>query len=138
MSSSKLRILIEDFEAEFFDDRVGEDIFGDALDLRFGLLAVEAVEIEDEEFALADVADARVAERGEGALDGLALGIEDGRFQHDPDVGFHGCRNSIPIKASGVETPEGVRLLARLKPCPDEKTKAKRDSSPARKLAGSE
>jgi hypothetical protein len=82
-------VLVEDIEAEFFDDGIGEDVFGDALDLDFGFVAGEAVEIQDEKFALADILNLRVALRGEGALDGLALGIEDGGFQHDPDMCFH-------------------------------------------------
>ncbi len=53
--------LVEDFEAEFFDDGIGEDVFGDALDLRFGFVAGHAVEIQDEEFSLADVLDLGVA-----------------------------------------------------------------------------
>ena len=47
--------LVEDFEAEFLDDGVGEHVLGDALDLSFGFLAAEAVELQHEEFALADV-----------------------------------------------------------------------------------
>lgn len=81
--------LLDYLEAEFFDDGVGEDVAGDAFDLGDGFFAGEAVEREDEEFSLADVFDFGVAERGEGALDGLSLGIEDGGFGHDPDVGFH-------------------------------------------------
>jgi hypothetical protein len=81
--------LVEDFEAEFFDDGIGEDIFRDTLDLGFGFIAGHAVEIQDEEFSLADILDRGVALRGECALDGLALGIEDRGFEHDPDVCFH-------------------------------------------------
>src|SRR5579862_1822320 len=86
--------LVEKFEAEFFDDGIGEDVFGDAFDLRLGLFAAEAVEGENEEFALADVFDFVVAERRESALNRLALRIEDRGFQHDPDVCFH-ARNYI-------------------------------------------
>lgn len=33
------RLLFDDFEAEFFDDGVGEDVFGDLFDLGFGVFA---------------------------------------------------------------------------------------------------
>ena len=85
--------LLEDFESEFFDYGIGEDFFGDAFGLGLGVFAGEAVEIEDEEFALADVFDGVVTEAGEGVLDGLALGIENGVLRHDPNVCFH--RGSI-------------------------------------------
>src|SRR5258708_29739368 len=84
-----LQALLYDFETEFFDDGIGEDFLGDALSLRLSVLTGEAVEIEDEEFALADVFDGVVAEAGEGVLDGLTLRIENGALWHDPNVCFH-------------------------------------------------
>lgn len=54
-----------------------------------GFVAIPALEIEDEEFALADVGDSGVAEAGESVLYGLALGIEYGALGHDPHVCFH-------------------------------------------------
>ena len=48
--------LFHDLEAEFFDDGIGEDFLGDPLDFASGLLAACPVQIEHEEFALADVA----------------------------------------------------------------------------------
>lgn len=47
--------LVDDFEAVFLDDGIGEDFFGDALELFLGLVAVPAIEIQDEEFSLANV-----------------------------------------------------------------------------------
>lgn len=83
-------VLLEEFEAEFFDDGVGEDVAGDLFDFFAGGVFGEAVEVEDEEFALADGLDFGVSEGREGVLDGLALRVEDGGFGHDPDVSFHG------------------------------------------------
>lgn len=81
--------LIEDFEAELLDDGISEDVFGDALDLLSGLFTAEAVEFEHKEFALANIVDFGIAERGKRAMDRLSLGIEDCGLQHDPDVSFH-------------------------------------------------
>jgi hypothetical protein len=80
---------VEDLEAKFFYDGISEHVLRDALDLGFGFVTAETVELEDEEFALAHFLHLGVAEGGEGALDGLSLGIEDGGLQHDPDVSFH-------------------------------------------------
>jgi hypothetical protein len=80
---------VNDFEAKLLHDGIGEDFFGDALDLVRGFFTSETVEIEDEEFALTDILNFGKAERGKGALDGLSLGIEDGGLGHDPNVGFH-------------------------------------------------
>jgi len=67
--------LIDDFEAELLDDGIGEDILGDPFDLVSGVFARETVEFEDEEFSLAHFLDLGEAERREGALDGLSLGL---------------------------------------------------------------
>jgi len=81
--------LLVKFEAEFFDDGIGEDFAGDLFDFFAGGVFGEAVEVEDEEFALADGLDFGVSERRKGVVDGLALRIEDSGFGHDPDVSFH-------------------------------------------------
>lgn len=82
--------LVDDLEAEFLDDRIGEDFLGHAFGLREGVFAGEAVEIDDEEFTLADVFDGAEAKTGKGVLNGLTLGIENGALRHDPNVSFHG------------------------------------------------
>src|SRR5262249_15052169 len=74
---------------EFLDDGIGEDFLGDALSLRLSVFASQAVEINDEEFALADVFDGVVAKSRKGVLNRLALGIEYGALRHDPNVCFH-------------------------------------------------
>ncbi len=84
-----LQALLDYFETKFFDDGVGEDFLGDALGLRLSVLAREAVEIKDKEFALADVLNGTEAESGKGVLNGLTLRIENGALRHDPNVCFH-------------------------------------------------
>jgi hypothetical protein len=81
--------LLHDFETIFFDDRIGENFFGDAFEVFLSFIVVPAVQIEDEEFPLADVFDGCVTKPGEGVLDRLALGIEYRALWHHPDVCFH-------------------------------------------------
>ena len=88
---------VDDFEAIFFDDRVGEDFFGNALELLLGLVAVPAIEIQDEEFSLADIFHGDVPKARKSVLDGLSLGIEDGAFWHHPNVCFHAVSITLPL-----------------------------------------
>jgi hypothetical protein len=81
--------LFDDLEAVFLDDGIGQNFLGYALELLLGFVTSPAVEIQHEEFALADVCDGFIAEAVERMVDRLALGIEDGTFWHDPDVCFH-------------------------------------------------
>src|ERR1700677_3910609 len=76
------------FEAEgkLLDDRVGEDLAGDALDFELGpgrIGGEGVVEGELEVFSLADVGHAVVLHAAERAGDGLALGIEHGPLTSD-------------------------------------------------------
>jgi hypothetical protein len=80
---------VDDFEAIFLDDRVGEDFFGNPLELFLRFVAVPAIEIQDEEFSLAYIFHRGVTEAGKSVLDGLSLGVEDGAFWHHPNVCFH-------------------------------------------------
>ena len=98
--------LVDDFEAVFFDDRIRKNFFGDFFELLLGLVAGPAVEVEDEEFALADVFYFGVAEAVEGVLDGLTLRIEDGALWHDPNV----CLHSRSIAFHGISTNGGSAL----------------------------
>src|ERR1700730_2803775 len=66
---------VDNFEAVFFDDRIGENFLGDAVELLLSFVAIPASEVQDEEFALADVFDFGVAQAGESVLNGLSLGI---------------------------------------------------------------
>ncbi len=70
------------------------------LELFLCFLAAPAIEIQNEEFPLADVAHGGVAEPGEGVLDGLSLGVEYRTFWHYPDVCFHAVSITLPRTAS--------------------------------------
>jgi hypothetical protein len=72
--------VFDDFETELFDDRIGEDLACDLLDFGSSGGAIHTLEIEDEKFALADIAHGGVAEGRQGVLDGGALRIEHGAF----------------------------------------------------------
>jgi hypothetical protein len=87
--------LVDDLEAVFLNNRVGENFFGDALELLMGLVTVPAIQIEHEKFSLTDVFDGGEAQAGEGVVDSLALRIEHGALWHDPDVSFHGAKYNI-------------------------------------------
>jgi hypothetical protein len=93
--------LLHDLEAVFLDNGIGQNFLGDALELRLSLATSPAVEIQHEEFALADVSDAFIAEARERMVDGLTLRIEDGAFWHDPDVCFHA--GSITFRGEVIE-----------------------------------
>jgi hypothetical protein len=96
--------LVDDLEAVFLDNRIGQDFLRDALQLLLSFFTVPAVQIQDEKFALADVFDGLITQAGERVVDCLALRIEDRAFWHDPDMSFH--RGSITF-AAGVT--EGLR-----------------------------
>ena len=80
------------FEAkgELFDDWVGEDFAGDALDLGDCSVVGEAIlEGQEEVFALADICDAAIVHPAERVGYCLALGIEHGSFESDIDMSLH-------------------------------------------------
>jgi len=77
------------------------------LELLLGFVAAPAIEIQDEEFSLADVAHGRVSEAREGVLNRLPLGIEYGAFRHYPDVCFHAASIALPLTASCSEPLPG-------------------------------
>jgi len=91
-----------DFVSKFFDDGICQDFLGHALDLFFGGLPGQTVQIEHEKLALADVANFAKTQRRKGMLDGLALRIEDRALRHDPHMCFHGGHYTKPSAA----TPE--------------------------------
>src|ERR1700682_4500476 len=70
------------------------------LELFLCFIAAPAIEIQNEEFHLADVAHGGVAEPGEGVLNRLSLRIEYGAFWHYPDVCFHADSITLPLTAS--------------------------------------
>ena len=77
-------------EAVLLDDGIGEHLAGDAIDLRLGVFAADAgVERDLEVLALAQIVDTAKTHLLQGAVNGLALRIEDAFLQRNIDVGFH-------------------------------------------------
>ena len=70
------------------------------LELFLRFIAAPAIEIQDEEFSLADVTHGGVTEPREGVLNGLSLGIKYGAFWHYPDVCFHAVSITLPQTGS--------------------------------------
>lgn len=83
------RVLIHDFVPEFLDDGVRQDFAGHALNLLFGGVAGNAVEVKHKKFSLAHILNLAKPQRGKGVLNRLTLWIEDGALRHDPNVSFH-------------------------------------------------
>src|SRR5205807_6892244 len=100
---------VHDLKAVFLDNRVGEHFFRDMLELFLRLIAAPAIEIQNEEFPLADVAHGGIAKPGKGVLDRLSLGIEYRAFWHYPDVCFHARSITLPVTPS-CSTPFVSRL----------------------------
>lgn len=91
--------LIQNLEAELFDNGIGQDFSGDLFHLFLCFFTVRAFEFQNEEFPLPHIFDVRVAQRCQRALDGLSLRIEHRRFQHDPNVSCHPYR-CLPFRCS--------------------------------------
>src|SRR5713101_4359972 len=91
---------LHDLEAVFLDDGVCQPFLRHELELFLCFVAAPAIEIQNEEFPLADVAHCRIAQPGESVLDGLPLGIKHRTFWHDPDVCFHGLSIALLWTAS--------------------------------------
>jgi hypothetical protein len=87
--------LFDDLEPILFDDRIGKDFFGDALELLLGLVPAPAVQIKDKELTLANIFHLRITQPGKGVLDGLTLWIKYGALWHDPNMCLHGREYSI-------------------------------------------
>src|SRR5216684_9102614 len=103
---------VYDLKAVFFDDRVGEHFLGNVLELFLRFVAAPAIEIQDEEFALADVTHGGVAEPREGVLDRLSLGIEHRAFWHNPDMSFHAeSITSATAKSAGALCDMGQKCV---------------------------
>ena len=64
---------VNDLEAIFFDDRIGQNFLGNVLEVFLGLVAVPAIQIEDEELALADVLHGGVTQAGGTTLSTVTL-----------------------------------------------------------------
>ncbi len=82
--------LIHDLDPVFLDDRVGQDLMSDGLDLFVSFLAGDAIgngNVED--LALAHIGDGAMAEPAECGADRLALRVEDRGFEGNEDASFH-------------------------------------------------
>ena len=75
--------LVEHLDAVVLDYRVAEDIARD------GVEVLARLHGDFEILALAHILDAPMAESVERSANGLALGIEDRRFECYVDAGFH-------------------------------------------------
>ena len=82
--------LIHDLEVVFLDDRIGEHFLGNSLELLLRFVTAPAIQIEHEEFALANVGNLRVTQAGKSMLNSLTLRVQNSAFRHNPDVSFHG------------------------------------------------
>ena len=105
-------------EGELFDDRVGEDLAGDALDLGLGMGGITGegvVEGELEVLALADVGDAVVLHAAERAGDGLALSVEHGPLQRDVNMRLHSVIIDLEERAAATSARVGSRMDGALK-----------------------
>src|SRR5208282_2203270 len=90
---------IHDLEAVFLDHRIGKHFLGNALELLLRLVAVPAIQIQNEEFPLAYVGNLRITQAGKSVLNGLTLWVQNRAFRHNPDVSFHGVSIAIPLRA---------------------------------------
>src|SRR5277367_172333 len=70
-----------DLDPIILDDGIGEQLLGGVFQRRLGTGAVAALDFDVENLALADARDPVHAQRLQGAFDGLALGIQNPRFQ---------------------------------------------------------
>jgi hypothetical protein len=102
---------VQDFEAKFLNNGIGQHLFGNALDFPLGLIAGQTFERQNEKFALADFLNAGVPQRRERSLNGLALRVENRGLQHYPDVCFH-LRNYISpaVFAAARKSTSNFRL----------------------------
>ena len=89
-------MLLDDFKPVFFDDRVCQNLFGDAFELLLRFVAVPSVEIQNEELSLSNIGNLRIAQSRKGVLNGLSLWIEDSTLRHYPDVCFHTASIALP------------------------------------------
>nr|CAI0337782.1 hypothetical protein SHINE37_41636 [Rhizobiaceae bacterium] len=93
------------------DYRVGQQLVAHGLEVGLGLGAVGGRELQIEDLALADLADAVEAEAAEGALDRLALRVENTVFQRNR----YACLDHVCLSILGrrVTSPEPGRCRAR-------------------------
>ena len=109
---------INDPEAVFFNDRVGEHFLGNALELFLRFVTVPAIEIQHEEFSLAHIFHGSVTKPRECVLNRLSLRVEDGALWHNPHVCFHKGHYSKAAPAAGEPCGAAFPRVARDKAAP--------------------
>src|SRR5512142_317805 len=92
------------FDLVFLDHRIGEQLLAHLLDAGARLALVLLVELEFDQFALADVADGAEAQIVEGMADRFALRIEHTVFQGHKDTRFHQKSLFLPAQANMQDT----------------------------------
>lgn len=95
--------LFYDFEAVFLDHRIRENLFGDALEFSLRLITVPAIQIQDEEFSLANIFHLCIAQSRQGVVNSLPLRIQHCALRHYPNMCFHA--NSIAFSLRGSRWP---------------------------------
>src|ERR1700712_1626912 len=103
--------LAQNLDAVILDHRVRQQLVGGGFQRRLRLGLVGARKLDVEHLALAHAGDAIDAERFKRPFDGLALGIENSRFESDGDACFHG--QAQPFTSTGPE-PAGRSFSIRM------------------------
>jgi len=81
--------LLYNFEAGFFNHRIGEHFFCDTLKLLHCFFLRQAFDIQDKKLSLPNVLDGLIAQPRERMLNRLSLRIEYRALRHHPNVCFH-------------------------------------------------
>ena len=89
-SNETLVSSVHDLESVFFNDRVGQDVFGDFLELLLRFVSRPAIQIQNKEFSLTHVGNRGIAKSGKCVLNRLSLRIEHRALRHHPHMSFHG------------------------------------------------
>jgi len=102
------RSLLHDLEAVFLDDRVGQHVLGNFLQLLLRLVARPAIEIQHKEFPLAYIGNRGIAQPGKSVMNGLTLRIQNRALRHNPNVSFHGKSIAGDEKRGGAPFDVGL------------------------------
>src|SRR5690606_5749593 len=83
------KALIGDFDRVVFDHGVGEQFLAHGFKPGTRGRNIRSFQLQVEDLALPDPVDAGKAQSGQGAFDGLSLGIENAVLERDDDARFH-------------------------------------------------
>ncbi len=87
--------LFHDFEAVFFDHRIRQNLFGDALEFFLRFITVPAIQIQDKEFSLTNFFHLRIPQSRQSVVNGLPLRVQHGALRHYPNMCFHAEQYNI-------------------------------------------